>query len=233
MAIEVIAAGLGRTGTLSMKFALERLGFGPCHHMTEVFADAARQMPLWIAASEGRPDWDEIFRGFRSTSDYPSAVYWRELSAFYPQARIILAERDADAWFDSTQATIFAPRMRSVTAGSIVERFMRTNVFDPAGSDLSDRAALTAWYRRRNDEVRAAIAPERLLEFRPAQGWGPLCAFLGVPMPDEPFPHVNERPAGPTSPGAPFSPLPDDPALLESPARLYIDAKRQLASSRR
>ena len=124
MALEVIAAGLGRNATFSMKFALEALGFGPCHHMSEVFADGRRQVPLWIAASQGQPDWDAIFAGFRSCSDYPSASYWRELAEFYPDAKVVLTTRDPDSWFESVSETIFSERMMGSLRGSPVETMM-------------------------------------------------------------------------------------------------------------
>ena len=109
MALEVIGAGLGRTATFSLKFALEHIGFGPCHHMSEVFADARRQIPLWIQAGRGNPDWDAIFDRFRSATDYPACSHWRALAKYYPQAKFILTERGADSWFKSVSETIFSP----------------------------------------------------------------------------------------------------------------------------
>src|SRR6478735_8486303 len=105
MALKVIGAGLGRTGTLSLKLALEHIGFGPCYHMSEMFGAMRRAMPLWLAAGHGRADWDAIFEGYRATTDYPGCTYWRELVAAYPEARVILTTRDPDGWFDSVSAT--------------------------------------------------------------------------------------------------------------------------------
>src|SRR6185437_16076647 len=107
--LEVIGTGLGRTGTTSLKLALEQLGLGPCHHMTEVFPGRKESIPLWIEANKGRPDWEAIFAGFRSAVDYPSCKFWRELMAYYPKAKLIHTVRDPESWFKSTQATIFHP----------------------------------------------------------------------------------------------------------------------------
>ena len=193
MALEVIAAGLGRNATLSMKFALEVLGFGPCHHMTEVLADGTRQIPLWLEAARGAPDWEAIFADFKSTSDYPSASYWRELAAFYPAAKVVLTTRDPGSWFDSVSQTIFSPAMKSAHNGSLAEALMQATIFDSINGDISDRAFLTGWYAARNQQVIDALASERLLMFHPREGWEPLCTFLGVPVPDLPFPRVNRR----------------------------------------
>src|SRR5690242_16732742 len=143
MALKVIAAGLGRNATLSMKFALEAVGFGPCHHMTEALADGRRQIPLWLEAAGGNPDWDAIFAGFNSTSDYPSASYWRELADFYPEAKVVLTTRNPDTWFDSVKDTIFAPEMQDSLAGTPAGQLMQATIFDHIDGDVTDRAFLT------------------------------------------------------------------------------------------
>ena len=122
MAVKVIGAGLGRTATFSLKFALEHLGFGPCYHMAEVFAGSRRNVPLWLDVMRGKPDWDAVFAGFQSTTDYPACTYWRELSAFYPDAKVILTVRDADSWFDSVSETIFSPKMQGRSSCRLVAR---------------------------------------------------------------------------------------------------------------
>ncbi len=181
MPIEVIAAGLGRNGTLSMKFALEVLGFGPCHHMTEVFANGRRQIPLWLEAARGDPDWDAIFAGYRATSDYPSATYWREIAAHYPDAKIVLTTRDPDRWFDSVSETIFSRWMQDAHADTPEHVLMQATIFGAIDGDVTDRGFLTDWYVRRNQAVIDGIPAERLLHFDLAAGWKPLCAFLNVP----------------------------------------------------
>ena len=96
MALEVIGAGLGRTGTLSLKLALEHIGLGKCYHMSEMIAHLRTHLPLWVAAAKGQPQWDAIFDGYRSSTDYPGCMFWRELVAKYPDAKVILTTRDPD-----------------------------------------------------------------------------------------------------------------------------------------
>ncbi len=192
MTLKVIGAGLGRTGTMSLKLALEQLGIGRCHHMVEVFADPA-QAPLWVEAANGRPDWEAIFAGFSAVVDYPGCAHWRELSVQYPDAKIILSLRDPDKWFDSVSTTIFSPASRSRMLGGPMEEFFMGNIFRSFIDHVDDRAYMTAWFRRWNEAVIAEAPPERLLVFEAAQGWEPLCAFLGLPVPVAPYPRVNTR----------------------------------------
>jgi hypothetical protein len=222
MALAVIGAGLGRTATFSLKFALEHLGFGPCYHMSEVFAGARRNVPLWLDAIDGRPDWDEIFEGFHSTTDYPACTFWRELAAHYPRAKVILTVRDPDSWFDSVSETIFSEAMQGSLAGSPTGAMMQGVIFDAFGDRVRDRDFMTEWFVRRNREVIDALPPERLLVFAPKDGWEPLCAFLNVPVPREPFPRVNSRDelsATSDKQGG----LPPDPETAEQFARTYIE----------
>lgn len=187
MALKVIGAGLGRTGTLSLKFALERLGFGPCYHMINVLQSDEREKRVahWNAVTTGDPPgWAAVFDGFQATVDWPACNYYRELMTEWPDAKVILSCRDdAERWYASTQATIFA----------VAEHppFVARLTTDVLGDDLHDRAACIAAYERHNAAVVAHVAPANLLVFRPDDGWGPLCAFLDVPAPEEPFPHVN------------------------------------------
>jgi hypothetical protein len=189
MALKVVGSGLGRTGTLSLKGALEALGFGPCHHMVEVFK-RPESLTLWIAAAQGKPDWDTIFREFNAMVDYPGAKFYRQIAEHYPEAKVVHSVRDPDKWFDSTQATIFSPeniaRMTSGPMRAFAEGFMGDLI-----EHAHDRAYMTAHFRRHDEEVRSVIPKERLLVFEAAQGWEPLCAFLGVPAPQTPFPKVN------------------------------------------
>ena len=222
MALAVIGAGLGRTATFSLKFALEHLGFGPCYHMSEVFAGARRNVPLWLDAIDGRPDWDEIFEGFHSTTDYPACTYWRELAEHYPRAKVILTVRDPDTWFDSVSETIFSDGMQASLRGSPTGDMMQGVIFDAFGERLRDRDFMTEWFIRRNREVIDALPPERLLVFSPKEGWEPLCGFLGVPVPNEPFPRINSRDelnAHSDEQGG----LPPDPETAERFARAYIE----------
>jgi hypothetical protein len=195
MALKVVGSGLGRTGTKSLQSALNMLGVGPCHHMVEVFMHP-ESMALWVQASEGRPNWDAIFDGYGSAVDYPSAHYWRELATYYPDAKIIHTVRDPDAWFESTQATIFAPdgvAARAIASGEgPAGAFFRSFTKGLVGH-LNDRGFLIDHFRRHNETVKAAIPAERLLIFEAGQGWAPLCEFLGLPIPKDPYPSENNR----------------------------------------
>lgn len=193
MKLKVIGSGLGRTGTKSLHSALNMLGLGPCHHMMEVFP-RAESVPLWIEAGAGRPQWEEIFAEFNSAVDYPSAAYWRELAACYPEAKVIHTVREPDKWFDSTQATIFSPRgpmaMVMQDEANPMASFFRSFT-KPFISHIHDRAFMTDYFQRHTQAVLATIPSERLLVYEVGQGWAPLCAFLGVPVPDAAYPSEN------------------------------------------
>lgn len=191
MALKVVGSGLGRTGTLSMKRALEQLGFGPCHHMVEVFAHP-ESMPLWVAAGAGEGDWDQIFKDYAAMVDYPGARYWREIAAHYPEAKVLHTVRDPDAWFDSTQATIFAPGSFADAPPPPLKAFFESFAGDLL-AHLHDRAFMTDHFRRHSAEVERTIPKERLLVYEVGEGWDRLCAFLGVPVPDAPYPSENSR----------------------------------------
>jgi hypothetical protein len=194
MALKVVGSGLGRTGTKSMQTALGILGFGPCHHMVEVFMHP-ESMALWVDAGEGRPDWDLIFKDYQSMVDYPGAAYWRQLADHYPDAKVLHTVRNPDKWFESTQATIFSPMNNpSMLSGSDDMRVRFFNSFmGPMREHLDDRAWMTDYFRRHTEAVKAAIAPERLLIYEVGEGWDRLCGFLDVPVPAEPYPSENSR----------------------------------------
>lgn len=197
MALSIVGAGFGRTGTNSLRLALEQLGFGPCHHMFEV-RDNPDQLPGWEAASRGEAvDWDVIFQGYRAQVDWPGAAYWRQLSNHYPDAKVILSLRDPDAWFDSVQATI-GPVMTTMRGhhdsahmnaiAEMCHRFIVEDIFD---GRLEDRDHAISVFNAHAAEVQASIPAERLLVYETGTGWGPLCEFLGTPVPDEPYPSTN------------------------------------------
>ncbi len=189
MALKIVGSGLGRTGTKSMQTALNMLGFGPCHHMVEVFAHP-ESMALWIEAGHGRGDWDAIFADYKSMVDFPGAHYWRQLAAHYPNAKVLHTERDPDKWFDSTQATILAPGSPVTQNDGPMALFFQSFTKD-FRAHMHDRAFMTDYFRRHNEEVKRTIAPERLLVYEAGQGWEPLCKFLGVSVPDAPYPSEN------------------------------------------
>jgi len=187
MALQVIGAGFGRTGTESLRQALNALGVGPCHHMHEVFADPHR-IEAWHAIVRGGPaDWDAIFEGYGATVDWPAAHYWRELAAHYPDAKILLSVRDPEAWYASMQKTI-AEIVRQGTLSTDMPADLVREVFD---GEVDDRDHMIAVYERNTAEVQAACSPDRLLTYRLGDGWEPLAEFLGVPVPDIPYPHAN------------------------------------------
>jgi hypothetical protein len=159
--------------------------------MIEVFQHP-ETIPLWIAAGEGRPDWDRIFEGYQSMVDHPGCAYWRELMDHYPEAKVLHTVRDPDRWFESTQATIFSPKSIGREMPEPGATFFR-QVVGFYGGDLSDRAFMTDFFRRHTEAVVSAVPKDRLLVFDVAQGWEPLCSFLGVPVPDTPYPRENTR----------------------------------------
>lgn len=227
MALEVIGAGLGRTGTLSLKFALEHLGFGPCYHMIEIMAQGRERLPQWIDVVRGSPDWVAIFEGFASTVDYPTCYFWRELAAHYPDAKVILSTRDAQGWFDSVHRTIMSPEgVKNVRAGPLAE-FMEGTVLKDFGNRVDDRDFMTDYFERWEASVIEALPPERLLVHRPGDGWPPLCEFLGVPVPDEPYPRVNS--SDDMRDGDVGKNVSISPEQAEINARGYIDAMRAKA----
>jgi len=228
MALKVIGAGVGRTATFSLKFALERLGFGPCYHMAEVLAGARRNVPHWLDVIAGKPDWDAIFEGYESTTDYPACTYWRDLVEHFPDARVILTTRDADSWFDSVSETIFSERMNERNHNTDFGAMLKGVALDAFGDQIGSRAFMTDWFTQRNQEVVDSLPPERLLVFHPKQGWEPLCEFLGVPVPAAPFPRVNSRDEL-TERSDERGGLPPDPEMIEQFARDYIEALRAKA----
>ena len=202
--MEVIGAGLGRTGTLSLRAALERLGFAPCHHMMDVI-DHPEAIPLWAAAVAGEPvDWGRLLGAYRATVDWPSCTFWRNLIEVYPDARVVLSVRDPERWYDSMVSTIYAVSNRTRTAppgavpehlrqlGQMTAQLLWERTFE---GRFEDRAHAIAVFQRHNEDVRRGVPPDRLLEYEVGQGWDPLCAFLSVPVPDEPFPHLNDTAA--------------------------------------
>lgn len=193
MTLKLIGAGWPRTGTGSLKLALEELGVGRCYHMREVMMNAATTIPQWIRAAEGQPDWDAIFAGYAASTDAPGCVFWRELAAHFPEAKVLLSERDPEEWFRSTQATVFSPQAVERIMATPLRPFFEKVTFSPYGARIHDHDFMVEAFRRHNDDVRRTVPPERLLVYRVGEGWGPLAAFLGVPVPDVPFPHANTR----------------------------------------
>jgi len=194
--MQVIGAGVGRTGTLSLKVAINRLGFGPCHHMEAVIQDMPAQVPLWTDALMGRANWNAIYAGFGAAVDWPTAGFFRELAAAYPDAKFILTHRDPESWAESFGETIYtalamrdqAPPERRAWLNMAYGVVARSGF--PEGLD---REALIKGFLAHNEAVKATIPADRLLIFQVQEGWEPLCRFLGAPIPDEVFPRTNDR----------------------------------------
>jgi hypothetical protein len=203
--MHVIGVGVGRTGTLSLKAALEEVGLGPCFHMRNVL-DHRDRLPLWEAAADGRPvDWNAIFAGYQSSVDWPGAAFWRELVAYYPSAKIILTVRDPARWYDSVRETIFqlfgggtdselaAEALRRIPGIAKMHAFNRKVVWDGPflQGRFDDRDFAIRAFAEHNATVRREVPAERLLVFEVSEGWDPLCDFLGLEVPDTEFPHLN------------------------------------------
>jgi hypothetical protein len=209
--VKVIGAGFGRTGTWSLKAALEELGFGPCYHMTEVFAHPGHA-DFWSSAWRGEPvDWEGVLGGYEATVDWPACTFYEELMERHPDAKVLLSVRDPEPWYESTRNTIYELSMlleRSPTsrlifglisllvfggfAGSrsnMVNDMIWEGTFD---GRFEDKAYAIEVFERHNEEVKRRVPPERLLVYDVREGWEPLCEFLGVPEPEEPFPRLNE-----------------------------------------
>ncbi len=204
--MKLIGAGLPRTGTLSQKVALEMLGFGPCYHMVNVLMDLDLA-PQWARAVEGDAHWDEIFDGFEATVDWPGSFFYRELIDVYPDAKVLLSVRDGDTWARSMRDTIWGlfyddvlmQHMSSARAmvdpkwhgyiEMMKEMWQRSGLLN--GENTTAEWMSEAMHRY-HDEVRATVPAERLLVWTAADGWEPLCEFLEVPTPEQPFPHLND-----------------------------------------
>jgi hypothetical protein len=193
MTLQVVGAGLGRTGTHSLKIALEQLLGGPCYHMLEVFG-RPDDIPVWQDAIDGKqPDWNQFFSEYRAVVDWPAGAFWREISAVNPDAVVLLSSRDADGWWKSANNTIFRIVERpqddpAFAAQMAMATSMLTKTFTPNWQDETEAKRA---FEAHNADVRASVPADRLIDFRPGDGWAPICEKLGLPVPSEPFPHVN------------------------------------------
>jgi hypothetical protein len=207
--LKVIGAGFGRTGTMSLKAALERLGFGPCYHMTEVFGHPEHNR-FWVSSWRGEPaDWEGVLGNYGAAVDWPACTFYEELLERNPDARVVLSVRDPERWYESVRNTIYelsvvVPRhplyrigyalvslvvFRGSGNADLADEIIWQGTFD---GRFEDRAYAIEVFERHSEEVIRRVPPERLLVYEVKQGWGPLCEFLGVPEPDEPFPRLND-----------------------------------------
>lgn len=188
MTLKVIGTGFGRTGTDSMREALTMLGFGPCHHMFEVIGNP-EQKARWRAMVAGGPqDWGSLLEGYSSCVDWPSAHYWRELIAAYPEAKVILTWRSPESWWKSVSETLLKLVSTNADPASIGRALIERQVFD---GRMGDHDQAIAVYQANVAAIMAEVPAGRLLVHRLGDGWPSLCAHLGVPVPDLPYPHGN------------------------------------------
>ena len=199
MTVKVIGAGFGRTGTLSLKFALEMLGFDKCYHMMEVGMNPGH-VDQWIEIGRGHmPDWQSLFAGYQATVEWPSCNYWQEQMAAFPEARVILTRRDPEKWYASVMNTIWkvssGNRNRAATGDPVAAKSSEmafTVVWDGVfDGRMDDKDHVIACYEAHNQKVIDTVPEDRLLVYQPGEGWEPLCSFLQVDIPDADYPRVN------------------------------------------
>jgi len=208
MALQVIGTGFGRTGTHSLKLALEELGFGKCFHMYDLIEVSPEKVVYFEKAEKGENvNWDELFEGYHSAVDFPVIRYYKQVMAAYPDAKIIHTTREAESWYRSFSATILWASRPSV--GRILKMMIRmpfsskvrkklrvfkyngVMISKIIGKDLKDKQAAIAAFNRHNEEVLATVSRDRMLIYDVKNGWEPLCRFLNVPIPSTSFPKTN------------------------------------------
>lgn len=195
MTLEAISVGFGRTATMSLSMALEELGIGPCYHMESVLNEMDKRVPHWNAALDGKPDWPLIYNGFRSAVDWPTAAFWKELTAAYPNARVILSTRNAESWYNSISQTILAVLTNPDKWPEDQRKWLEMvcKVVDRSLGSLTDEGKIVSAFQKHEAAVKAAVPAGNLLAFQAKDGWEPLCDFLGKPVPETPYPRSNTR----------------------------------------
>lgn len=198
MTLKLIGAGFGRTGTLSLKQALEELGFGPCYHMEEVMKRPWRTSTWHKIAQGAAPDWDAVFAGYQATVDWPGCNYYQELMAAYPDAKVVLSVRDPVHWYDSAYNTIYAlTKIKGAERVPLVGQhidFIKDLTWDGVfHGRFEERDYAIQIFKEHIAAVTETVPSQKLLVFNVKEGWEPLCHFLDVPIPERSFPHVNDR----------------------------------------
>jgi hypothetical protein len=203
--MRVIGAGFGRTGTMTLKAALEELGAGPCYHMVEVLWGDTSRLPLWQAAARGEEvDWKRVFEGFRATVDWPGCTFWEPLMEVFPEAKVLLTVRDPEAWYESARNTIYASLIAgqkgelkegneeppSPEAFAMIATLIWQGTFH---SKFEDKAYAIEQFNEHNEAVKAKVPAERLVVHEVKEGWAPLARMLGVPEPQNEFPRLNDK----------------------------------------
>ena len=196
--MKLIGASFPRAGTLSTKAALEQLGLGPCYHFVTQF-ERPQDIDVWQAAAEGKPvDWTALFADFQSVVDWPASLFYKQLMAMHPEAKVLLNVRDPEAWYESMLKTVYTVSQAglSAPAESVLGRMGRmidTLAWQPLfHGRFEDKPYALSVFERHNQEVQVYVPAERLLVWEVTEGWEPLCRFLGVQEPDTPFPRLND-----------------------------------------
>lgn len=204
--MKIIGAGFGRTGTSSLKVALEELGFGPCYHMSEIFAHP-EHFPLWEKAALGEPvDWAELFANYNATVDWPASAFYEDIRAVYPDAKVVLTIRDGSRWYESARSlhTVSARALRPGLVSAIldmvvpvqqrairlVDAVVWRGIFH---GQFKDKTQALAIFDQHIEDVANRVPHDHLLIYDVKEGWAPLCTFLGLDIPDgKPFPHLHD-----------------------------------------
>jgi hypothetical protein len=205
--MKMIGVGFGRTGTMSLKAALEELGAGPCFHMIDLITGENKERDLehWVRVADGEPvDWTEVFEGWEATVDWPAASRWREIVAAFPGVPVLLNVRDFDGFYKSCANTILAVK-EAAQAGELAEDANREQ---PAPElwgviekliwqgDFQGRFKDKEWVREmyweRVETIKREVPADRLVYWELGDGWEPLADALGVEAPHKPFPHLHD-----------------------------------------
>ena len=208
MSIKVLGAGFGRTGTTSLRSALEELGFGPCYHVYQLFKDPS-EIEFWENLYQGKEvDFDSFFTNYQAVFGFPGYYFYRQLMENFPKSVVILSYTDPDKWYEDAANTIFsAEHFKREKEDAKIVRQNNPFIADCLDRiyDLEQSAILNGYFqgrfkdkkytiirfKQRIEEVKKVVPPERLLVYEIEQGWKPLCEFLDVPVPDKLFPHLN------------------------------------------
>ncbi|MBT8257500.1 MAG: sulfotransferase family protein [Bacteroidia bacterium] len=210
MSIKIIGAGCPRTGTTTLKRSLETLGYSRVYHMKELLVNPQRLKYWEQLDATGDTDWDALYDGFDATVDFPGYPWYKEHMKRYPDAKVILTVRDFDSWYKSVDSTVFragpqtpgekikmltklllSSRARKVV--KCIKFFKRTFFADRLHNKFGDKEYARKFWEGHIEDVKASVPADNLLIYDVRDGWGPLCAFLGVAEPADPLPHLNKK----------------------------------------
>ena len=210
MSIKIIGAGFPRTGTTTLKQALETLGYSKTYHFKDLIADPDRLKDWEELETKGHTNFAALFDGFVATVDFPGYPYYKILLEKYPDAKVILTKRKFEAWYESTRKTVWKAGPQTVPAKLAMLlkmlfnqrlrqtfkciKFMRaTYLGKQFDNKFASREHAEKVFYNHIAEVSEYVPKEQLLIYDVAEGWEPLCRFLSCPIPREPFPHLNKK----------------------------------------